>query len=76
MYIHVLYLPQYIILYSTLSLSKVEDRRLQTERDLITMKVKYQSLERTHHTLLQSYKKLKVMETFLLIMAKAFHIKL
>ena len=53
---------------------KVEERRLQTERELIKFKVQYQSLERSYQTMKQSYKRLKVIEEFILMTAKFTYI--
>ena len=39
---------------------QVEDRRQVTERQLITIQVKYEALEKSHSTLKQQQKKMKV----------------
>ena len=39
---------------------EVDDRRMNVERKMISLKVKYESLERTHATTTQQLRKLKV----------------
>lgn len=47
---------------------EVDDRRMDVERKMISLKVKYESMERTHNTTKQQLRKIKVsMCTLILI---------
>ena len=50
---------------------QVEDRRLQTEKELISYKVKYEVAEKAYSVAREHLKKMKVCNIFLLIMNKS-----